>query len=265
MLVHIPLPLATLNLDLLLGEIQKLFVLKYPPAQSEEDRASNPSGSGRKGRSRLPRLSRVPAAVEETKVAEIPENKSIASTYDSLTGRAYVLNLVHEMGTAPSLHVLVREGSIHVGDFVQAGGWMGRIRTIFIEEPAVIGSRPDGNRDSKASKKVGSTKSNVAELKAKTIRRPLEVAFPGMAVRLVANYLDECVDPRPVGEYLHAFSPKVGEAMTAKAKQIESVMSNEKKRIEERCRLAATLARDELVMEDELGIIPRYTYFHAVK
>jgi hypothetical protein len=226
-------------LDILTSELLKLFQDKYAPVPTRKGRGN-----------RIPKVSRESLSnlqcndPEETALATKTSDLTeiAADEYNSLTGRGVVLNLVHETGTPPSMHVLLREGTIRVGDFLQSGGWIGRVRSLMIEDAV-------SNFNEKTVVKKASTTRN---------DRLMEVAYPGMAVRIIPTYLEDCVDPRPVGERIHFFSPAVKEMVLQQEKHQNSktatVMSNEKKRIEADAKNEALRARDEFIMEDEIDV-----------
>lgn len=225
-------------MDILTSELLKLFQDKYAPVPTRKGRGN-----------RIPKVSRESLSnlqcndPEETALASKTSDLTeiVADEYNSLTGRGVVLNLVHETGTPPSMHVLLREGTIRVGDFLQSGGWIGRVRSLMIEDAV-------SNSNEKTVVKKASTTRN---------DRLMEVAYPGMAVRIIPTYLEDCVDPRPVGERIHFFSPAVKEMVLQQKKhqysKTATVMSNEKKRIEADAKNEALRARDEFIMEDEIG------------
>ncbi len=225
----------------------------------------------RRGRAnRLPRISRqrIPMRPEnhetDSKPPSTDHNKTTTSTvelteiaeddYEALTGRGVVLNLVHEQGTPPSIHVLLREGTIRVGDFLQAGGWMGRVRGLYMEDVQVNRESSSTTLDMKPKK---DDKHKPKTVPPKNPFRVLDVAYPGMAVRIVPAYLEECVDPRPVGERIHFFSPQVLEVERTQEKLADGKTSDilplEKKKLETKAKEEALRARDEFIMEEEIG------------
>lgn len=267
-------PPAAINLEALLVEIQKLFDQRY---------GVSAVASTRRGRARIPRVTRqatadgrgsTSVAIEATPLQD--ELKPLPTDeFTSLTGRGVVLNLIYEVGTSPSLHVLLREGTIRVGDYLQSGGWMGRVRGLFVEDPnkphelstsSSSSSSSSPGSDNHKSNKHNSSSNHKGAHQKKTATAtqstqvqctPVDVAYPGMAVRILPKYLEDCVDPRPVGEPIHFFSPAVLEEQRKQEKQQEGkppvVSPSEMKRIDTRAKEEALWARDEQIMEDEIG------------
>lgn len=262
-----PPPTAGINLEALLVEIQKLFDQRYG--------VSAAVASGRRGRARIPRVTRQAAGEGEgassssvATDAATPITDDLkplpADEFTSLTGRGVVLNLIYEVGTSPSLHVLLREGTIRVGDYLQSGGWMGRVRGLFVEdlnkkhELSTLSQGSDGHKSKKHNNKNAQMKKTTTATQSTQVQcTPVDVAYPGMAVRILPKYLEDCVDPRPVGEPIHFFSPVVVEEQRKSEKQREGkppvVSPSELKRIDTRAKEEALWARDEQIMEDEIG------------
>eukprot|EP01033_Poteriospumella_lacustris_P001601 gene1601-1164_t len=257
-----------INLEALLVEIQKLFDRRYG--------VSAAVASGRRGRARIPRVTRQaagegegasPSSVATDAATPITEDLKLlpADEFTSLTGRGVVLNLIYEVGTSPSLHVLLREGTIRVGDYLQSGGWMGRVRGLFVEdlnkkhELSTLSQGSDGHKSKKHNNKNAQMKKTTTATQSTQVQcTPVDVAYPGMAVRILPKYLEDCVDPRPVGEPIHFFSPAVLEEQRKSEKQREGkppvVSPSELKRIDTRAKEEALWARDEQIMEDEIDI-----------
>jgi hypothetical protein len=66
--------------------------------------------------------------------APISSSATTMTPYQYLSGRGFVLNIVSQRGLSSAiLHILLQSGEVYIGDYLQAGGWIGQVQRIALD------------------------------------------------------------------------------------------------------------------------------------